>query len=306
MLIYDRTERAARWADALGAVLPGEDIRVWPEAGDPADVEVVVTTAPEPGLLRRSANLRFVAATGAGVENILAADLPESVPVCRLVDPELTRGMAEYVLAAVLRYHRQFEQYEALGRERRWHPLPWPRPAERPVGILGLGVLGTAAAAALSAHGFPVLGWSRTHKAVPGLRCLHGAEGLRRMLPECRVLVCLLPLTAETRGIVDADLLARLPSGAHLINAARGGHVVDADLLAALERGQLAHATLDVFREEPLPSDHPFWTHPKITVTPHIASLTVPESAARRVAENLHRARAGEPLLDVVDRAKGY
>ena len=306
ILVYYRADRAARWADALRQALPGEEVRLWPDTGDPADIEVVVTMAPEPGALHQFSNLRFVAATGAGVEKLVAAELPHGVPVCRLVDPELTRGMAEYVLTAVLRYHRGFHEYDWCSRARRWNPLAWVRPAERPVGILGLGVLGTATASCLTAHDFPVLGWSRTSKTVPGVRCTHGPAGLRQMLPECQILVCLLPLTAETRGIVDADLLSRLPRGAHLINAARGGHVVEADLLAALQTGSMAHATLDVFEEEPLPADHPFWGHPRITVTPHVASLTVPESAALRIAQNLHRSRAGEPLLDLSDRARGY
>lgn len=308
ILVHYRPDRAARWVEALRSALPDEEIRTWPETGDPVSVEVVVTMDPERGALDRFPNLRFIAATGAGVEKLLAPDagLPSGVPVCRLVDPELTRGMAEYVLTAVLRYHRQFEQYEAFSREQRWNPLPWPSPADRPVGFLGLGVLGTAAAALLVRHGFPVMGWSRSPKQIGGIRCEHGAEGLARLLPEARILVCLLPLTPETRGIVNRDLLSRLPSGAHFVNAARGAHVVDADLLAALNSGQLAHATLDVFHDEPLPTDHPFWAHPRITVTPHIASLTVPESAARRIADNLRRARAGEALLDLVDRQRGY
>lgn len=308
VLVHYRQDRVARWVEALRIALPEEEIRTWPEAGEPASVEAVVTMNPEPGVLDRFPNLRFIAATGAGVEKLLDPDagLPPGVPICRLVDPELTRGMAEYVLTAVLRYHRQFEQYEAFSRERRWNPLPWPSPSDRPVGFLGLGVLGTAAAELLTRHGFPVLGWSRSPKRVAGVRCEHGEEGLARLLHEARILVCLLPLTPETRGIVNRDLLSHLPLGAHFVNAARGAHVVDTDLMAALDSGQLAHATLDVFHDEPLATDHPFWAHPRITVTPHIASLTVPESAARRIADNLRRARAGEPLLDLADPRRGY
>lgn len=308
VLVHYRQDRADRWVEALRTVLPGENVRCWPDVGDAAAVELVVTMAPEPGVLECFPNLRFVAATGAGVEKLLgsASALPADIPVCRLVDPELTRGMAEYVLTAVLRYHRQFDQYEKFSREGRWNPLPWQEPAERTIGVLGLGVLGRATAELLASRGFPVLGWSRSPKDIPGIRCEYGRGGLQRLLPEARILVCLLPLTAETRGIIDANLLSCLPRGAYIINAARGAHIVDRDLLAALDDGQIAHATLDVFSEEPLPPDNPFWAHPRIIITPHIASLTVPEYAARHIAENLRRARAKEPLLDVVDRGRGY
>lgn len=308
VLIQVRADRAQRWAQAARDAMPGVEVRVWPEDGDPAEIEAVITAAPEPDSLLKYPNLSFIATTGAGVNAILEPGrrLPEGAPICRLVDDELTRGMAEYVLTTILRYHRQLDQYEAFQREVRWNPLPWPEPAKRRVGILGLGVLGITAAGQLRHAGFSVAGWTRRPKVVDGVIGHHGPAGLDAMLPRTDILVCLLPLTPETAGIINARTLARLPRGSYVINTARGGHVVDADLLAALDSGHLAHATLDVFHEEPLPPDHPFWRHPGVTVTPHVASLTVPESAARRIAENLRRSRTGAPLLDVVDRKAGY
>lgn len=308
VLIQYRADRAQRWARAARDAMPGVEVRVWPDDGNPAEIEAVITFAPEPGSLLRYPNLRFIATTGAGVNEVLERGrrLPPGVPICRLVDDELTRGMAEYVLATVLRYHRQLDRYEAFQRQAHWNPLPWPEPAARRVGILGLGVLGTAAAGQLRHARFPVAGWTRRPKSVEGVDCHHGPAGLDAMLPATDILVCLLPLTPETTGIVNARTLAALPRGSYVINPARGGHVVDADLLSALDSGHIAHATLDVFHEEPLPPDNPFWRHPRVTVTPHVASLTVPESAARRIAENLRRSRAGEPLLDVVDPTAGY
>jgi glyoxylate/hydroxypyruvate reductase A len=308
ILIHHKPERADRWREALRRELPGVDIRVWPDTGDPEDVEVVVTSTQPPGPLTHFPNLRFVAATGAGIDGLLSAFAKASpgVPICRLVDEELTRGMAEYVLAAVLRYHRQFDVYAEQQAECRWNQLEWPMPDRCRVSFLGLGELGLASARLLAMFGFRVSGWTRSPRSVAGIDCFVGADGLLRMLAQTDILVCLLPLTRQTSGIVCARLLEKLPRGARFINVGRGGHVVEADLLRALETGHLAHATLDVFTEEPLPADHPFWVHPRITVTPHVASLTKPESAAAKIAANLKRSRAGEPLLNLVDLSRGY
>jgi glyoxylate/hydroxypyruvate reductase A len=222
------------------------------------------------------------------------------------VDRMLTEQMGEWVLLNVLRFHRQDLAYRTQQQGRIWHELPAPVTAETPVGFLGIGELGTHAAGLLRRLGFPVLGWSRRPKQVEGVETFHGAAGLEAMAARARMLVCLLPLTPETRGIVDARLLGLLPRGAFLINGARGGHVVDADLLAALETGQVAAAALDVFSPEPLPEDHPYWAHPRVVMTPHAASITIPESAAPQVVENLRRARTGQALLNLVDFSAGY
>jgi glyoxylate/hydroxypyruvate reductase A len=210
------------------------------------------------------------------------------------------------VVLNVLRFHRQDLDYRAQQAARVWRELPAPVTAETPVGILGLGELGGHAAGLLRGLGFPVMGWSRRPRQVPGVECFHGGEGLAAMAARARILVCLLPLTPETRGIVDGRLLGLLPRGAFLVNGARGGHVVDADLLAALESGQVAGAALDVFEPEPLPAEHPYWAHPRVVMTPHAASITIPASAAPQVVENLGRARAGQTLLNLVDFSAGY
>jgi glyoxylate/hydroxypyruvate reductase A len=218
----------------------------------------------------------------------------------------LTTQMGEWVLLNVLRFHRQDLEYRALQRQAVWLELSAPVTAERRVGILGLGELGTHAAGLLRGLGFPVMGWTRRPRQVEGVETFHGEAGLHDMAARSDILVCLLPLTPATRGLVDSKLLARLPHGAYVINGARGAHVVDSDLLAALDNGQVAAAALDVFDPEPLPPDHPFWAHPKVVMTPHAASITIPSSAAPQVVENIHRARAGQPLINLVDFGAGY
>ncbi len=308
ILLQYRADRAEPWRAALQEALPGEDIRVWPDHGPREQIEAIVTFAPAPGSLRGFPHLRFIASTGAGVDAMLdpARDLPTDVPVLRLVDDNLTNDMAMYVLTAVLFYFRQRDQYATQQRDGVWHPLPRPMREEFPVGILGLGTLGREAARLLVQMGFPVHGWSREKRSLPGVVTHAGADVLLAMLAQVAVLVLLLPLTPETRGLLDAPRLALLRSGARLVNAARGALIVEDDLLAALDAGRIAHATLDVFAEEPLPPDHPFWHHPRVTVTPHIAALTDPRSAARQIALQLARARAGEELLHRADPVRGY
>jgi glyoxylate/hydroxypyruvate reductase A len=228
------------------------------------------------------------------------------VPVARLKDVRLTTGMTEWVLLNVLRFHRQDLDYRAQQAGRIWDELPAPDTAARRIGILGVGEIGTDSARALLALGFPVMGWSRGPKDIPGVQGFHGPDGLAAMLPQTDILVCLLPLTPETRGVLDARTLGLLPRGAFLVNGARGGHVVQPDLLAALESGHIAAAALDVFEPEPLPADHPFWGHPRVIMTPHAASITIPRSAAPQVVENIRRARDGRPLLNLVDFTLGY
>lgn len=241
----------------------------------------------------------------AGVEKIVG--LPGlTMPLCRMVDPALTEGMVEYVVGNVLRHHLGLDTH-VLNQDGIWrHNLIPPVARERKVTMLGLGALGAACGQALAALNFPVTGWSRTPKEVPGLTCLSGPEGLARALTGAEIVVLLLPLTAETTNLIDAGRLALLAPGAALINPGRGPLIDDAALLAALDAGRLGHATLDVFRTEPLPPEHPFWAHPRVTVTPHIAADTRPASASRVIAENIRRGEAGVPFLHSVDRARGY
>jgi len=308
VLLSTKPNAMAAWREALLAEDPSLDIRLFPEAGDPRDIEAaVVWTAHDMAELRRYPNLRLVVSMGAGVDHLFRPPgPPPGVPVARLVDRRLTAGMTEWVLLNVLRFHRQDLEYRAQQAACVWRELPAPDTAVRRVGILGLGELGAAAARALLGLGFPVTGWSRRPRHVEGVQGFHGPDGLRAMLPRTDILVCLLPLTSETRGVIHAGTLALLPRGAFVINGARGGHVVDADLLAALESGHVAGAALDVFEPEPLPAGHPYWSHPRVVMTPHAASITIPGSAAPQVAENIRRAREGRPLLNLVDFPAGY
>jgi glyoxylate/hydroxypyruvate reductase A len=308
VLLSTKPEAMAEWEAALSALDPSLVLYRHPFVGDPAEIEAVVMwTGHDLADLRRYPNLRLLVSMGAGVDHLLAPPgPPPGVPVVRLVDARLTQAMSEWVLLNVLRFHRQDPEYRAQQAARIWRELPPPDTARRRIGVLGLGALGADAARKLADLGFPVAGWSRRPKTLPGIACHHGPEGLPAVLRQADILVCLLPLTPATRGILDARAFALLPRGAYVLNAARGGHVVAADLLAALDSGHLAGAALDVFEPEPLPPDSPFWSHPKVIVTPHAASATIPASVAPQVIENIRRARAGAPLLNRVDFAAGY
>jgi len=252
-------------------------------------------------------NLKLIQSLWMGVDSLLAdPTLPSHVPLARLVDPNMTEAMSETVLVHVLNSHRQIDAYRRHQTAREWRPMPQPRAQERRVGILGLGELGIDAARKLVALGFDVAGWSRRPKQLPGIECFSGSNGLNRLLERTEILVCLLPLTASTRGILNAHTLAILPRGATVINLARGGHIIDDDLLDALGTGQIGYAVLDVFQVEPLPREHSYWCHPRVTVTPHIAAITDPRTAVAQVVQNLRLLREGLPLLNLVDRIAGY
>ncbi|MEM8728801.1 MAG: glyoxylate/hydroxypyruvate reductase A [Pseudomonadota bacterium] len=271
----------------------------------PEAVDYVVY-APSSGLLDFTpySRLKAVLSTWAGVETIVGNPTLQ-VPLTRMVDPGLTEGMTEWVTGHVLRHHLGMDA-QIHGLKGEWRKDVPPLARDRKVSILGLGALGRAAAEALVALNFDVAGWSRRAKDVPGVQCLCGEDGLTAALARAEILVLLLPLTPQTEDLLNADRLARLPDGAMILNPGRGPLIDDAALLAALETGRIAHATLDVFRTEPLPPDHSFWSHPRVTVTPHIASETRPGSAARVIAENIRRCEAGVQLLNQVDRETGY
>ena len=307
LLFYSEPDRPAPWIEALGAHLPDLEIRVWPDIGNPDDIEFALVWQPPRGLLAGLPRLQAILSLGAGVEHFLAdPDLPRHVPLVRLVDPGLTVGMTEFVVMRVLHYHRLMPEYEAQQCDRVWRLLPQIHPSDRRVGVLGLGELGGAVSRALAGFGLDVAGWSRGAKSIDGIAAHHGEDGLFAVLERSEILVCLLPLTRETEGILDATTLGALPQGAHLINVARGAHVVDEDLLALLDSGHIAGATLDVFRTEPLPDDHPYWTYPQVMVMPHASAWTLPKTAASTVADNIRRHRSGEPMTHVVDLARGY
>ncbi|MEM8985405.1 MAG: glyoxylate/hydroxypyruvate reductase A [Pseudomonadota bacterium] len=298
------------WRQLILDILPDLDFRIYPDdEGDPNDINYALVNPAACGILRRYPNLKAVFSLFAGVEHIVAQReiLPPGVPIIRLVSPDLTDGMAEYVALHALRYYRDHDAYAQQSADGVWnsHPL---NEDYRKVGIMGLGVLGQAAARMLRDLGFDVAGWSRSKKVIDGVECYAGADQLAPFLARSHTLVSLLPLTAETENLINAGLLSRLPRGAYFINAARGGQVVDADLLAALDDGGLAGATLDVFREEPLPLDHVFWRHPKITVTPHVASVTRPcRVSAQWYTDNIKSIEAGAGAIGgVVDLDAGY
>jgi len=249
-------------------------------------------------------NCRAVLSLWAGVERIVG-NQTLTQPLCRMVDPGLTEGMVEWVVGHTLRHHLGMDRHIVNPRHL-WDPICPPLARERRVTMLGVGALGAACAQALAALNFPVTGWSRSPKDIPGLRCLSGDAGLVEALTGAEIVVTLLPKTPATENILNAETLALTARGAVILNPGRGALIEDEALLAALDSGQIGHATLDVFRTEPLPADHPFWTDPRVTVTPHIAADTRAYSAARVIADNIRRSVAGEPLLHLVNRALGY
>lgn len=284
----------------------GITARVSAEAADPAAVDyLVVANGAVTEDFSPFTGAKAVLNLWAGVEKIVG-NPTLTQPLCRMVDPAMTEGMVEYVTGQVLRHHLGLDRHIRNDAGEWFTELYPPLARDRKVTVLGLGELGAAAARALAALNFDVTGWSRSQKAIEGIRCLAGAEGLEAALASAEILVLLTPFTPETENLLDARTLALLPKGAVIINPARGQLIDDAALLAALDSGQVAQATLDVFRIEPLPADHPFARHPRVTITPHIAAATRPATAASIVAENVRRGEAGEPFLYQVDRARGY
>jgi glyoxylate/hydroxypyruvate reductase A len=296
-----------RWCHELKRALPELEVRLWPDAGEPREIDYVLVWDHPTGFLKQFPNLRVIFAMGAGVDRLLFdPELPAEVPLVRMADPGLAEFMKEYVLMRVLHYHRDMPAYEQQQHAALWRQLAPRETRERRVGVMGVGQIGGTCARALAELGFEVRGWSRSVHEIPGVEVIAGQGRLREFLSGVEILICLLPLTAATRGILNADNFALLTPGAWLINLARGAHLVETDLLRALDCGQLAGATLDVFATEPLPSEHPFWRDPRITITPHASALTRPETAVPRLVDNIVRERAGQPLLDLIDRAVGY
>ncbi len=307
ILILCTGEDPKPWVSSLTQLDPECDIRLWPDVGDSGQVILALVWNHPRGELARFPNLRCIASMGAGVDHILCDPaLPKHVPITKVVHESLTLSMVEYVLLSVLDFARDMEKYRGDQKEKRWAPR-FPRQREDLcVGIMGLGELGRACAMQLRQLGYKVRGWRRTHSSVQGVHTFWGEAQLGDFLCGTDVLVCLLPLTPQTEGILNRDTFSRLRPGAFLINVARGKHLVEEDLLEALEKGQLSGARLDVFRQEPLPADHPFWTHPRIQITPHISSLTEPKAVAPQILENYRRVCDGLEPLNRVDPERGY
>lgn len=294
------------WVEMLLRLLPDWTVTSF-EKADPEAVDYAVVWRPRTGDLARFPNLSAIVSIGAGIDHVLAdAELPVGVPIIRTVGQDLTQRMQEYVALHVLRHHRDMPRQLQAQAEREWHSIVVPVAPNRIVGVMGLGNLGTAAVRVLSYIGFATRGWSKSPKSIEGVETFLGAEELPHFLDGCEILVNLLPLTPSTIGILNASVFQQLADGACVINCARGSHLVDEDLLQALESGRIKQATLDVFGEEPLPPQHPFWSHPAVTVTPHIAGRIDAETGGRLIAENLRIFSETGTCDHVADIARGY
>lgn len=297
--------RGAEWKTLIAAKKPDLPVYVWPDTGDPAAIRYLAIWEPLEDIARFQ-QTEIIFSLGAGVDQFDLATLPAHIPLVRMIEPSIVEGMVEYVTLAVLALHRDLVDYIADKAAERWSEIRLVPAQRRRVGILGLGQMGEAAFRKLAGFGFPMSGWSRSPRAIDGIACHAGMGALPDFLAGCDILVCLLPLTAETRGILNADLFRHLPRGAALVSAGRGGHLKQDDLLAALGSGQLSAAFLDVTDPEPLPKGHPLWRHPRVILTPHIATMTRPDTAVDYVLETIERHKAGLPLPGLVDRRRGY
>jgi len=294
------------WRRAFAVATPALELRIWPEVGDPAEIEAVAVVALPPGALAKLPNLRLIISLTAGVDALLRdPDLP-TVPIVRAGDPAGDAMMNETTLLHVLRHHRYMPDYLRAQQRREWIKMPIKPASERKVGVMGLGSVGFAAAKTLVSVGFEVAGWVRQPRPAGEIKVFSGRDRLNAFLTRSEILVNLLPLTPETRGIIGAETLKVLPQGAAIINLGRGEHVVEAELIAALDSGQVAAATLDVYPVEPLPSESPLWRHSKITVMPHVARRLLPEELAPRICTIINQFRAGIPVTQLVDRKRGY
>jgi glyoxylate/hydroxypyruvate reductase A len=308
------SSRAEQFAAELRALEPALDLRVAPDIGRAEDIDTALVWQPPPGLLRTLPGLRLIVSVGAGVDALVLDPTLPDVPLVRFVDPDLTGRMAEYVTLHVLYHQRRMAEFRALQVRRMWQYLPEPPAREVRVGLMGLGVLGSAAAEALRPFGYRLRGWSRTPRALAGVDCFAGLAELDAFLAGTDILAVLLPLTPETRGLLNRSLLRKLSQtgrnallpGSVLINAGRGGLQVDADILAALQAGELYAASLDVFETEPLPADSPLWQHPRVVVTPHNAAESTPAAIARYALRQMRARQEGAPMENLVDRGRGY
>ena len=308
LLVYTAASNTAAWVEALSRAIPGASISIWPEdATGATGADYALVWKPPPELLAKLGSTKAIFNLGAGVDSLQS--IPRSlraVPLIRLEDAGMAEQMAEYVVHAVLRRYREFDTYAQSQRDAIWQPRHRIDKSGFRVGILGMGVLGVAVAAALASFGFPIDGWSRSRKQISDVRSFAGRAELGEFLGRCRVLVCMLPLTAETRGMLNRVTLSQLSQAAYVVNVSRGALLVDEDLLALIESGAISGATLDVFQEEPLPPSHAFWHHPSITVTPHVSAVTRIEESVAQIAAKIRRLEAGLPVSGVVDRARCY
>ena len=295
------------WVKALKDMDSSLDIQVWPNESRLEDVEFALCWKHPQGALCRYPNLRCVCSMGAGIDHLLNdPQFPKHIPVVRLVDPLLAQSMFDYISAVALFYFCRLDMFNTQQRLLQWRQHPNPSKKQTTVGVMGLGEIGGYVASQFSAMGFNTIGWSRSEKSIEAVETFAGRRELDQFLSKTQILICLLPLTEQTMGILNSELFDKLPKGACVINVARGQHLVESDLMTALNNHQLRGACLDVFDEEPLPKHHPFWTHEKILVTPHCSSLTEPSSVAPQIVKNYRLMQAGEGLLNQVDMQRGY
>lgn len=295
------------WEKALLKQDPNLDVHVWPDVPSEERVQFAVCWDHPPRLLNKYPNLKTVSSLGAGVDHILSDDsLPFDVKITRVVSPSLVHQMKEYVLNAVLNYQRNTLTYMNQKVRTEWKPHPYTAPKDCRIGVMGLGTLGRPTAEMLGGMGYTVSGWSGTPKTIAGVQVYSGREEFNDFLQQSQILVCMLPLTAQTRGILDLEVFKTVRRPGYLVNVARGEHLVEEDLIYALDKGWLKGVCLDVFTEEPLPERHPFWNRHNILITPHVSSLTQPDEAARQILENYKRTLSGMELLYEVSREKGY
>lgn len=297
--------RGAAWAERFAQRAPDIKFRLWPDIGDPAAIRYLVAWQPD-DLAVTLPNLEVVFSIGAGVDQFDLTRIPAHLPVVRMIEPGIVDGMVEYVTEAVLAIHRDLFDYALQQQARVWKPMPLRPAASRRVGVLGLGLLGTAVLQRLRLFGFTCAGWSRSPRDIEGVECFAGDTALDAFLARTDVLVCLLPLTDATRGLLARHVFAGLPKGASIVHVGRGPQLVASDLLDAMDAGHIHSAVIDVTDPEPLPCDHRLWIQPRVRITPHIASATCAVTAADAVLENLRRHRAGKPMIGEVDRARGY
>ncbi|MFC1681012.1 2-hydroxyacid dehydrogenase [Pseudomonadota bacterium] len=306
-LLFHGKERESQWRDAFRVQAPNVKLHVWPNWDPEYRAEFALVWQPPRGELARQPSLKAIFSIGAGIDHLASdPDLPPGVPLVRMVDPTLTAGMSEFVVMSVLHHHRGMTIYAQQQRESRWQvcdPVPASR---RSVGVMGAGVLGRDALAKLRPFGFELRAWGRSAREIPGAAHFHGESRLDAFLSGLDILVCLLPLTGKTTGILCKRTFSLLADGAAVISVGRGEHLVENDLIDALESGKVRAATLDVFREEPLPETHPFWRHPGVVVTPHIASMTSPHTAVAGILDQIDAYHAGRPFLHAVDMVRGY
>ena len=313
LLFCSAAGNGAEWLAALSRALPAARVHACSHLPDqvkplpPKDIDYALLWKPPARLLKDLGSVKAIFNLGAGIDSLAGSEaLPAGVPVVRVEDAGMAEQMSEYVVHAVLRQYREFDSYAEAQRAGLWRPLVRRQKRGFDVGILGIGVLGTAVAAALLPFGFPLAGWSRTRKDIAGVDSYAGSAELDAFLARCQVLVCLLPLTRATRGMLDRRTLSQLPVGAHLVNVARGALIVDDDLLALLDQGRLGGATLDVFQDEPLPAPHPFWHHPRISITPHVSAVTLVEESVAQIAAKITRLEAGLPITGIVDPERDF